>query len=67
MNEAVATRVISPCIGVCVLDEETNLCKGCWRSLQEVAEWASADNDRRRDIVELARGRRDAARAQGTE
>ena len=67
MNEAAATRVISPCIGVCVLDEETNLCKGCWRSLQEVAEWASADNDRRRDIVEMARGRRDAARAQGTE
>jgi len=67
MNEAAAKRVISPCVGVCVLDDETDLCKGCWRSLQEVAEWASADNDRRRDIVKLARGRRDAARSEGTE
>lgn len=31
--------VPSPCINVCQLDPETNLCRGCLRSLDEIAGW----------------------------
>jgi len=39
--------VHSPCIGVCRLDEETGYCLGCGRTGSEVAEWASADDQRK--------------------
>jgi uncharacterized protein len=67
MNETAISSVVSPCIGICELDQESNLCIGCWRSLEEVAQWASADVDRRRDIVIQARSRREAAKRQTKE
>ncbi len=30
----------SPCIQVCQIDNETRLCRGCLRSLDEIARWA---------------------------
>jgi len=32
-------HVPSPCINVCEIDPETGLCRGCRRTLQEIAEW----------------------------
>lgn len=46
--------VPSPCILVCTLDPATDICKGCGRTLDEIAEWASAPRDRQRDIVAVA-------------
>jgi predicted Fe-S protein YdhL (DUF1289 family) len=31
--------VPSPCINVCQLDPDTDLCRGCLRSLEEIAGW----------------------------
>ncbi len=67
MSEPASLSVVSPCVGICELDQETNMCIGCWRSLEEVAEWASASLDRRRDIVIQARNRREAAKRQKQE
>ena len=48
----------TPCVKVCVVDGESGLCLGCYRTLQEVAAWASfSDQDRERVMAELA-GRR---------
>lgn len=58
METQAASGVASPCVGICVLDAETDICKGCWRSLDEVAAWASADDARRREIVAAARQRK---------
>ena len=33
----------SPCIGVCKLDEDTGLCIGCARTVDEIAQWSSLD------------------------
>ena len=33
----------SPCIGLCKIDEETQLCLGCTRSAKEIAAWPSLD------------------------
>ena len=40
----------SPCIGVCMLDNETGVCTGCARTGMEVAEWPGADAHRKADI-----------------
>ena len=50
----------TPCIQVCVLDDESGLCLGCLRTLDEIAGWARlADEDRTRIMagLEARRGR----------
>jgi predicted Fe-S protein YdhL (DUF1289 family) len=45
----------SPCINICQLDAQ-GLCVGCRRTLDEIAEWSSASEARRREILhELTR------------
>ena len=52
----------TPCIKVCVVDGESGLCLGCFRRLQEVAEWSRlSDADRDRIMAELP-GRRSLIR-----
>ncbi|HEX2448960.1 MAG TPA: DUF1289 domain-containing protein [Methyloceanibacter sp.] len=29
----------TPCVNVCLLDDETGLCVGCGRTIQEIAGW----------------------------
>lgn len=36
-------NVISPCIGVCELDEAEELCMGCRRTVREIGAWRYAD------------------------
>ncbi len=43
--------VASPCIGVCHMRDD-DVCEGCHRTLDEIAEWFSASDDRRRAILE---------------
>ena len=43
--------VRSPCVSVCVLDDATNVCTGCGRTLDEVAAWSQLSNAQRRDVV----------------
>lgn len=50
--------VASPCIKVCRMDPQRELCAGCYRSLAEIAEWSSASDARRRVILAAAEQRR---------
>ncbi len=46
--------IATPCIKVCVVDGESGLCLGCYRSLQEVAAWQKlTDADRSAIMLEL--------------
>lgn len=47
----------SPCIRNCTLDEQ-DICLGCYRSLQEIVEWAEASTMKKQAIVEAAAIRR---------
>ena len=40
----------TPCVKVCVVDGESGLCLGCYRSLGEVAGWARL-TDAERDAI----------------
>lgn len=45
--------VPSPCISVCVMSERSGLCKGCFRTGDEIASWSSADGAGKRRIWTL--------------
>ena len=49
MNDA-KQPVKSPCIEVCSLDNE-EICIGCYRTADEIIEWFSAPNERKREIL----------------
>lgn len=40
----------SPCVGICVMDDASGFCKGCQRTLDEIVDWGSAAEARKRDI-----------------
>jgi predicted Fe-S protein YdhL (DUF1289 family) len=47
-------RVKSPCIRQCCLDQQ-DVCLGCYRSLQEILDWAAgSDDEKRRVLVQTA-------------
>jgi predicted Fe-S protein YdhL (DUF1289 family) len=54
----------SPCTGVCALDPASGYCRGCWRSMAEIAAWPGlADGDRRRILAMLPARRQGGGRA----
>lgn len=48
-----------PCIRNCCLNDD-DICLGCFRSLEEITQWAEADDHERVVILEKARQRREA-------
>ncbi|MBT5266535.1 MAG: DUF1289 domain-containing protein [Rhodospirillaceae bacterium] len=48
----------SPCVSVCQLDPETGWCRGCWRTMIEIASWARLVDDERRTIIQELHERR---------
>ncbi len=43
--------VLSPCIGVCVMDTDSGFCRGCLRTVGEIAAWPDYDDRRRLEIM----------------
>lgn len=43
-------NVPSPCISVCRMDPRTGWCEGCWRTLDEIGHWSSADTTARKRV-----------------
>tara|TARA_Y100000991_G_C21653786_1_gene213632 strand:+ start:245 stop:481 length:237 start_codon:yes stop_codon:yes gene_type:complete len=48
---------ISPCIGVCSIDPESQLCTGCLRSSDEIAIWSQIDNKKALEIMKEIKNR----------
>jgi predicted Fe-S protein YdhL (DUF1289 family) len=48
--------IASPCTKVCTIDPTSRLCRGCGRSLDEIARWMSlSESERARIMAELPR------------
>lgn len=59
MSSALSSASIpSPCINVCRMDPVSQLCSGCFRSLDEIAGWAAASNPERVAILARVTSRR---------
>ena len=44
-------KIISPYIGVCKLDIDSNICVGCLRTADEIANWPQLDNEKAKQIM----------------
>ena len=53
----------SPCIKVCFVDPERQICVGCFRTMEELARWTRYSDDERAAIGDQLPARRDAYRA----
>jgi len=48
--------VPSPCVRICVVDETRDICRGCYRTLDEISRWASYTSEQKFELLEeLAR------------
>ena len=43
-------NIPSPCISVCRMDEDSNLCQGCFRSLDEIRAWSVSTDVQKKAI-----------------
>lgn len=50
MTETSKDIVHSPCVSICVLDDN-DICIGCFRSGREISDWGKIDNDARRQVL----------------
>jgi predicted Fe-S protein YdhL (DUF1289 family) len=41
----------TPCVNICLLDDESGLCVGCGRSGNEIARWVEMTPEQRRAIM----------------
>ena len=48
-----AENVPSPCISVCRMSSATNLCEGCFRTIDEIRQWSQIDNPAKRALWKL--------------
>jgi predicted Fe-S protein YdhL (DUF1289 family) len=58
--------VSSPCVDVCDMDYAANICRGCHRTLDEVAAWGYANNDERQRILNNIEERKKHAKSNNT-
>ena len=58
MNEALPA---SPCLGICILDPATRHCRGCLRTVDEIARWYEAGIDEKHALLAVLEARRAAA------
>jgi len=55
----------SPCIAVCTMEENTGYCRGCLRTLKEIAGWERYSDTEKKQVLALLDARRAEARDSG--
>jgi uncharacterized protein len=56
-------EVPSPCVNVCVLDEARGVCRGCARTLDEIANWSNYTRAEKLAVLKKVARRKAAAPA----
>jgi predicted Fe-S protein YdhL (DUF1289 family) len=54
---------VSPCLGICLMDPQTRMCRGCLRTIDEIRGWYEASAADKRAILKRLAARRLAAKA----
>jgi uncharacterized protein len=49
----------TPCIKICTMDAASGLCRGCGRTLEEIARWGSLSDAERSRIMHALKARMD--------
>jgi len=45
-------EIESPCVQICVVHPETRICTGCYRTIDEIADWSRMTPEARRNIMD---------------
>ncbi|MEO7761692.1 MAG: DUF1289 domain-containing protein [Casimicrobiaceae bacterium] len=56
-------EIPSPCVSICAVDPDGGYCLGCYRTLDEIADWISLDSAQRLAVWDAIGQRRKAADA----
>jgi predicted Fe-S protein YdhL (DUF1289 family) len=59
MREAGSLGTGTPCIRVCKMDNQSGLCSGCFRTLDEIANWLKYTDEQRTYINKMLEIRRE--------
>jgi uncharacterized protein len=59
-DAAAGPHPVSPCLGICLMDPRTRTCRGCLRTIEEIAGWYDATPGEKRAILDRLTERRDA-------
>ena len=43
--------IVSPCIGVCAMNDTTGFCQGCYRTVEEIREWWNMTDQEREKVM----------------
>ena len=49
-------KIASPCISLCRLDDQ-DICKGCYRTSEEIQTWVYLDDDQRQHVIDKCQQR----------
>ena len=44
-------EIVSPCIGVCTMNDSTGFCQGCYRTVDEIREWWNMTDQAREKVM----------------
>jgi hypothetical protein len=44
-------EIVSPCIGVCAMNDTTGFCMGCYRTVDEIREWWNMTDQEREKVM----------------
>ena len=61
MMDPTFRAVLSPCVGICSLDDD-GLCEGCHRTASEISRWPQMNDDQRLHLMESVLPLREANR-----
>jgi predicted Fe-S protein YdhL (DUF1289 family) len=54
VKSPIESPILSPCVKICTLDTQAGLCRGCGRTLDEIAGWVRMSGaERNRIMAEL--------------
>lgn len=54
--------IATPCVKVCIVDAESSLCLGCFRTLPEIGGWARFSDEERAALMASLPSRRERIR-----
>jgi predicted Fe-S protein YdhL (DUF1289 family) len=43
--------IVSPCIGVCAINDSNGFCQGCYRTVEEIREWWNMTDQEREKVI----------------
>ena len=53
MTEYILKRneIDSPCVNICIVHPQANICAGCFRTIDEISGWSKMTAEQRKEII----------------